>query len=254
MDDPTIAPGAENPSSPTGEGASTVSELTLRTMLTTIATEGVPDTDVWPAVNRGVSRPQPGGSSPVRLRTGLVVAAALLLVAGWTLIRPSVSADITTAQAGELARNDPQVAALLRGDILMTTVTSVVDGAAIVVVTDSFGRQVIVNVDIRSRIVSRVYEGPQLSAPMSQRAIDLVHADPRTSALLIRGATLGQITPVEISFVRASPTDGQSAAGTAIGARVPLDLDGQEWVATLDLTNANLDQLVDPSGRQVTSP
>jgi hypothetical protein len=254
MDDPTIPPGADDPSSPTGEGASTVSELTLRTMLTAIATEGVPDADVWPAVNRRVSRPQPRRSSPVRLRTGLVMAAALLVVAGWTLIRPSVSADMSAAQAGDLARNDPQVAALLRGDILMTTVTSVVNDLATVVVTDNYGRQVVVSVDLRSRIVSRVYEGQQLSGPMSQRAIDLVHADPRTSALLIRGATLGQITPVEISFVRASPTDGQSAAGTAIGARVPLDLDGQEWVATLDLTNANVDQLVDPSGRQVTSP
>jgi hypothetical protein len=224
-------------------------------MLSTIATDAVPATDLWPAVSGRLNkRARPARALPGRRRLGLALALALVVVAGWTLVRPSLSGDLSTAQAVDLARNDPQVAALLRGDIANVTVTQVVNELATVVVRGGHGQQVVVTVDQRSRIVTRVFQGPQLSAALTQKALSIVHADPRTTALLARGATIGQIVPIEVSYTKAAPSPGQPAEGTETWAQVPLDLDNQEWDAYVDLPQSKIDRLLDPQGTEVPLP
>jgi len=220
--------------------------------LSVIATDAVPDTtDLWPAVRLELAgRAQRGRRRLPTRRLALAAAAALVVVVGWTIVGSSAG-QLSTVQAAEVARNDPQVAALLRGDIAIVTVTQVVDQVAIVAVQDSHGKQVTVSVDLRTRIATRIYQGPQLSPALTAQAIAIVRSDPRTSALLARGATLGQIMPVEVSYQRAQPSPGQAAQGSETWAQVPLELDGKEWVALVDLPLAKLDHLNDPDGNAV---
>jgi hypothetical protein len=228
----------------------------LRDTLSRLASDAVPDTtDLWPGISRRVAdRPQ---RARIRLdprRMGLLAAAALVVVVGWTLAQPSLTGRLSTAQAADIARQDPEVAAILRGDIAIVTVTSVVDDTATVVVQDSHGQQVAVSVNLVSRIVTRVYQGPQLSAGLTERALAVVRKDPRTSALLGSGATFGQITPILVSYESTDPTTGSPTQGTETWAQVPLELDGKEWVARVNLPLDTIDQLLDPQGAEVPLP
>jgi hypothetical protein len=228
----------------------------LRDALSTIATEAVPETtDLWPAISRRLGgRARPARRRLDRRRLGLIAGAALVVVVGLTLVRPSLPGQLTTAQAADIARNDPEVAAILRGDIAIVTVTTVVNDVATVVVRDSHGREVTVAVDLRSRVATIVYQGPQLSAALTAEALAVVRADPRTSALLARGATFGRIMPITVAYQVVPPAVGQPTQGTATWAQVTLEIGGDEWVAYVDLPMDRIDQLVDPQGNQVPLP
>ena len=231
----------------------------LRAALSDIAAEAVPETtNLWPGIGvRLAKRTRPvRAARPVRYqrRFAFAAVAALVAVVGWTLVQLALPGQISTAQAADIVRHDPQVAAILRGDIAIVTVTSVVDEVATVVVEDSRGQQVTATVDLRSRIVTSVYQGPQLSADLTARALAVVRTDPRTSALLARGATLGRIMPMIVTYEAANPTPGGPAQGTQTWAQVPLELNGQEWLAYVDLPLSRIDQLVDPQGNQVLQP
>lgn len=231
-------------------------EQALRDTLGTIASGAVPETlDLWPAISsRLVDRTHAARRRPDGRRLGLAVAAALVLVIGVTLVRPTLFGDSSTAQAAEIARHDPQVEAILRGDIAIVTVTSVVNDIATVEVGDSHGRRVSVTVDLRTRIVTRVYQGPQLSAELTAQALRVVQAYSRTSAILARGATIGRITPIITTYESTDPTTGQPTQGSETWAQVPLELAGQSWMAYVDLPQGRIDQLIDPSGSQVPLP
>lgn len=228
----------------------------LRESLTNIAAEAVPETtNLWPGINaRLAERPRPARPARYQRRFAFAAVAALLVVVGWTLVRPAVPGQDSSAQAADIARHDPQVAAILRGDIAIVTVTSVVDEVATVLVKDSHGQQVTATVDLRSRIVTSVYQGPQLSADLTARALTIVRTDRRTSALLARGATLGRVMPMIVTYEAANPTPGEPAQGTETWAQVPLELNSQEWVAYVDLPLSKIDQLLDPQGNQVLQP
>jgi hypothetical protein len=228
----------------------------LREALTNIAAEAVPETtNLWPGIDaRLAERTRPARQARYQRRFAFAAVAALFVVVGWTLLRPALPGQDSSAQAADIVRHDPQVAAILRGDIAIVTVTSVVDEVATVLVKDSHGKQVTATVDLRSRIVTSVYQGPQLSADLTARALTIVRTDPRTSALLARGATLGRITPMIVTYEAANPTPGGPAQGTETWAQVPLELNGQEWVAYVDLPLSKIDQLLDPQGNQVQQP
>jgi hypothetical protein len=228
----------------------------LREALTNIAAEAVPETtNLWPGIDaRLAERTRPARQARYQRRFAFAAVAALVVVVGWTLVRPILPGQDSSAQAADIARHDPQVAAILRGDIAIVTVTSVVDEVATVLVKDSHGQEVTATVDLRSRIVTSVYQGPQLSADLTARALTIVRTDPRTSALLARGATLGRIMPMIVTYEAANPTPGGPAQGTETWAQVPLELNGQEWVAYVDLPLSKIDQLLDPQGNQVLQP
>ena len=231
-------------------------DIAVRDALSAIAADGVPaPVNLWPAISRGVaSRQPPALLRPTRRRLALIAAVAVVIVAGWTLVGSPESGQLSQVQAADVARNDPEVAAILRGDIAIVTVTQVVDQTALVAVQDSHGRQVTALVDLRSRIATSVYQGPQLSPALTAQALADVTADPRTAALLARGATIGRIVPVEVAFQRADPSPGQAAQGSETWAQVPLVVDGQTWTAMVDLPNARLDQVLDPQGQAVPLP
>ena len=228
----------------------------LRASLSRIAVDAIPDaTDLWPAISERV--PDLIERAPSRLgprRVGLLIAAAMIAVVAWTFAGPSLTGRLSTAQAADIARHDPQVDAILRGDIALVAVTTVVNDTATVLVQDSRGEQVTVSVDLRSRIVTRVYQGPQLSATMTDRALAVVRRDPRTSALFGRGASVVEILPILVAYERASPAAGTPADGTETWAQVTLELDGQRWVARVDLPLNQIDQLLDPQGTEVPLP
>jgi hypothetical protein len=228
----------------------------LREALTNIAAEAVPETtNLWPGINaRLAERTRPARQARYQRRFAFAAVAALVVVVGWTFLRPALPGQDTSAQAADIARHDPQVAAILRGDIAIVTVTSVVDEVATVLVKDSHGQQVTATVDLRSRIVTSVYQGPQLSADLTAQALTIVRTDPRTSALLARGATLGRIMPMIVTYEAANPTPGGPAQGTATWGQVRIELNGQEWVAYVDLPLSRIDQLLDPQGNQVQQP
>jgi hypothetical protein len=228
----------------------------LREALTNIAAEAVPETtNLWTGIDaRLAERTRPARQARYQRRFAFAAVAALFVVVGWTLLRPALPGQDTSTQAADIARHDPQVAAILRGDIAIVTVTSVVDEVATVLVKDSHGQQVTATVDLRSRIVTSVYQGPQLSADLTARALTIVRTDPRTSALLARGAALGRITPMIVTYEAANPTPGGPAQGTETWAQVPLEINGQEWVAYVDLPLSKIDQLLDPQGNQVLQP
>lgn len=228
----------------------------LRDTLSRIASDAVPDaTDLWPGISRHVAdQPQRARIRLDARRIGLVVVAALVIVVGWTLAQPSLAGRLSTAEAADIARHDPEVAAILRGDIAIVTVTSVVDDTATVVVQDSHGQQVVVSVNLVTRIVTRVYHGPQLSSGLTEQAQAVVRKDPRTSVLLGRGATFGEITPIAVTYELANPSTGRPTQGTETWAQVRLELDGKEWVARVNLPLDKIDQLLDPQGAEVPLP
>lgn len=242
-------------------GATDMSAQILRDTLSTIAVQAVPaTTDLWPAINHqlaGRERPSRLQSvlKPRRTRLAAMTMAALAIVfVGVVFGQALLPGQLSTAQAADLARSDPQVAAILRGDIAIVTVTSVINDVATVVVQDSHGLAVTVAVDLRSRIVTQVYQGPQLSAALTEVALAVVRADPRTSALLARGATVGRIVPIQVTGETVDPATGQTKENTQTWAQIPLALDGQTWQAYVDLPDARIDQLVDPQGSQVPLP
>ena len=233
----------------------------LHDRLSAIAGEAVPgSTDLWPGISRQLAGHDRPAGRQFGLRMGgprlaaIALAAAALALVGLVVIQSLVPGQLSTTQAADLARSDPQVAAILRGDIAIVTVTSVVNDVATVVVQDSHGQAVTVSVDLRSRIVTKVYQGPQLSAALTAAALAVVRADPRTSALLARGATFGRITPIYVTGEAIDPVTGATKETTETWAEVPLELDGQEWKAEVNLPGARIDQLIDPQGAQVPPP
>ena len=190
------------------------------------------------------------------LRSGAALSVgAAALALGAVLIGPSlVPGRLSSAEAADLARHDPQVAAYLRGEIIDVEVTSVVGDVATVVVQDASGGQVTVAVDVRSRVATVTYHGPQLSDALLRTALEVVRADPRTAALLARGATPGRTMPIVVEMSGVDPETGETFSESQTWAQVPLRLDGQEWVAYVDLPSARISQLVDPSGGQVPLP
>lgn len=256
MDSLTGANGPDDPRSALASGATAMRDHMLRTSLSTLAAQAVPETtDLWPAISRRLAdRGRPARLGLDRRRVSLATAAALVLVVGWALVGLSLPGQSSTALAADIARHDPQVAAILRGDVSIVTVTSVVDEVATVVVQDSQGQEVTVTVDLRSRIVTKVYQGPQLSPDLTARTMALVRADPRTSALLDRGATVGRIMPIFVTSESIDGATGLPTEHTETWAQVPLGLDGQEWMATVDLVQGRIDQLVNPQGSQVPLP
>ena len=250
---PADGNGSTDPHSAFVPGVTAMRDQTLRASLSTIASGAVPEaTDLWPAISRRLAdRGRPARWGVDRRRVGLATAAALILVVGWAVIGRPLPGQSSTALAADLARHDPQVEAILRGDVSVVTVTSVVDEVATVVVEDSHGQKVTVTVDLRSRIVTRVYQGPQLSTDLTARAMSVVRADPRTRSLLDRGATIGRATPIFVTHDSIDPVTGLPTQGTETWAQVQLDLDGQDWTAYVDLVRGRIDQLVDPTGSQV---
>ena len=231
----------------------------LRRTLSSIAEDAIPQsTDLWPGI-AGQLTDEPRRSRrwfglripQVRVLQAAAVAMALAAI---VLVQTLMPGQLTAAQAADIARNDPQVAALLRGDITIATVTSTANGVATVVVEDSEGQQVTVAVDLRSRVATVVYHGPQLSDELAAKALDVVRADPRTSALLDQGATIGRIMPIQVSFQGVDPATGEPTQGSETWAQVPLELDGKEWSAYVNLPTGRIDQLVDPQGQQVQLP
>ncbi len=228
----------------------------LRATLSSIAAAAIPETtDLWPGISaRLADRKRPARLGLERRRIGFAVAAALVLVVGFALIGPSLPGQSDTTRAADLARHDPAVAAALHGDISTVTVTSVVGPVATVVVQNAVGQTVTVTVDLLHQVVTKVYQGPQLSPALVAQALAVVRTDPRTSALLVRGATIGRTMPIVISVELVSPLPGASSEGSQTWAQVFLELDGGEWAATVDLPNAKVDQLIDPRGQQVPLP
>ena len=228
----------------------------LRQTMSEIASQAVPDsTDLWPGINdvlaaRAAAMRPSGRLRLPGTRTARIAGLAMAFMAV-LLIQSLLPGRLSTAQAADVARKDPQVAAILHGDISLVTVTSVVNDVATVVLEGSSGTEVRVAVDLRSRITTVVYQGPQLSAALAASAIDVVRADPRTSALLAEGATLGRIVPIAVDYQSVAPSGGQPTHGTATWAQVPIELGGQEWVAYVDLPSSRIDQLIDPHGNQV---
>jgi len=237
-------------------GVTEMNAQILRDTLSVLALEAVPaTTDLWPGINRQLAVRE----RPLRLRWGLGqrwarVAVVAIAVVGLLFVQSLLPGQLSTAQAVDLARSDPQVEAILRGDIAIARVASVVNDVATVVVQDSQGQAVTVTVDLRNRIVTKVYRGPQLSAALSAAALAAVRTDPRTSALLERGATVGQIQPIFVTGEATDPATGLSKEHTETWAQVPLELGGQEWMAYVNLPEARIDQLVDPQGGQVPLP
>jgi hypothetical protein len=242
-------------------GATDMNAQILRDTLSTIALQAVPaSTDLWP----GISRELTGRKRPSRLRlalglrwarpAALAMAALAMAFVGLVLVQSLLPGQLSTAQAADLARSDPQVAAILRGDIAVVTVTGVVSDVATVVVQDSHGQAVTVTVDLRSRIVTEVHQGPQLSDALTAAALAVVRADPRTGGLLERGATLGRMVPIFVTGEAIDPTTGLTKESSETWAQVPLELDGQEWMAYVNLPAARIDQLLDPQGAQVPLP
>ena len=231
----------------------------LRQALSSIAEDAIPaTTDLWPGIAvRLTGQPRRSGN---RLALGLPrvrvfqVAALAMALAGIVLVQTLMPGQLTAAQAADIARNDPEVAAVLRGDIAIVTVTSTVDDVATVAVKDSQGQQVTVTVDLRSRIATVVYHGPQLSGGLESQALAVVRADPRTTALLDQGATLGRVMPIQVAFEGTDPVTGEPTQGSETWAQVPLELDGKEWIAYVNLPDGKIDQLVDPQGEQVQLP
>jgi hypothetical protein len=231
----------------------------LRQTMSSMAEDAIPETiDLWPRIAGQLA------GEPSRSRLGLwqrmprvrvLQAAALAMaLAGIVLVQTLMPGQLTAAQAADIARGDPQVAALLRGDITIATVTSTVNGVATVVVEDSQGQQVTVAVDLRSRVATVVYHGPKLSDALTTKALEVVRTDPRTSALLDQGATIGRIMPIQVSFQGVDPATGEPTQGSETWAQVPLELDGKEWSAYVNLPTGRIDQLVDPQGQQVQLP
>jgi hypothetical protein len=242
-------------------GAPDMHQRTLGQTLSRIAVQAVPETiDLWPGISGELAAREPqrrprSGVRAGRARAAFVVASAMALaLVGVVVVQSLLPGQLTTTQAADLARNDPQVAAILRGDVSIATVTSVVDDVATVVVTGTHGQAVTVSVDLRDRIVTKVEQGPQLSPELTAKAITLVRTDPRTSALLDRGATTGRITPIFVTAETVDPSSGAHAQVNQTWAQVPLDLDGQEWIAAVDLVQGKVDQLLDPQGTQVPTP
>lgn len=240
-------------------GDTAMNARTLQDTLSALATDAVPDsTDLWPAIGRRLAerdRPEPSRPRAGVPRTWLARGAlATMVFVGILVAQQLLPGQLTAAQATDLARNDPQVQAILRGDIAIATVTSVVDDVATVVVRDSAGMTVTVAVDLRSRIVTSVYTGPQLSGVLTQVALDVIRADPRTGDLLARGATIGRISPITVTYEGIDPVTGDPTPGTETWAQVPLRIGDDEWSAYVDLPQAKIDQLIDPSGAQVPLP
>ena len=60
--------------------------------------------------------------------------------------------------------------------------------------------------------------------------------------------------PVFVTGEVLDPATGLTKEKTETWAQVPLALDGQEWMAYVNLPEARIDQLVDPQGSQVPLP
>ncbi len=76
----------------------------------------------------------------------------------------------------------------------------------------------------------------------------------RTAYLIVRGATVGGIMPIVVTYEAADPTTGEPSQGTETWAQITLELDGAVWVARVDRPLGRIDQLLDPQGAEMPLP
>ncbi|MCJ7677169.1 MAG: hypothetical protein MUO35_05555 [Anaerolineales bacterium] len=236
----------------------TTRERLLFDRLQAAASADVPEAvDLWPSIERRLAEPDSGSKRAPRSRSRfrrLALAGITIAVLGFAVVvgvLPALTGGSPVALAADLARNSPEVAALLRGDIEMVTVVEIVDGAATVVVQDSTGQDITVKVDVKRRIVSAVYHGPQLSDELTLKALRVLRGDPRTRELLEQGASLGRITPILVGSVKVDPQTSETSETSETWAQVPVQLGDATWEAYIDLPQGKIDQLVAPDGSQV---
>jgi hypothetical protein len=157
-------------------------------------------------------------------QTVLASALVITLIAALSITLPSLFGQSDTALAAEIAQNSPEVIAALGGDIVHGTL----------------GITVTVEVDLLTEIVTEVIGGPQLTDEEKEKALSILHSDPRIQALFDNGAVIQALLPIEVQLTSIT---GEEV--TEIWAQAWINLGDKQYGAQVDLIQERVVSLSD---------
>jgi hypothetical protein len=174
-------------------------------------------------------------------QTVLASALVITLIAALSITLPSLFGQSDTALAAEIAQNSPEVIAALGGDeISEVDVIEINNGMATVIVHGTLGITVTVEVDLLTEIVTEVIGGPQLTDEEKEKALSILHSDPRIQALFDNGAVIQALLPIEVQLTSIT---GEEV--TEIWAQAWINLGDKQYGAQVDLIQERVVSLSD---------
>jgi hypothetical protein len=102
------------------------------------------------------------------------------------------------------------------------------------------GITVTVEVDLLTEIVTEVIGGPQLTDEEKEKALSILHSDPRIQALFDNGAVIQALLPIEVQLTSIT---GEEV--TEIWAQAWINLGDKQYGAQVDLIQERVVSLSD---------
>jgi len=192
-------------------------------------------------------------------KPALVSTLAIALIVGSALFVPSLVSPSTATLAGDIAKNSPEVRALIGGEPIAVE-AEVTNGTAYVLCSGGFGESVISIVDVENmtelQVVEIKSELPQLSEEQKAKAIEIAKADSTARQLLSdRGRIVEVVSypkPVKIKVGDGEVTLEEEKTmsvmvGVIIVAPSPYNEDDEaQWVFQVDLANEKVVEVIEP--------
>ena len=192
----------------------------------------------------------PGGPISWRpvWKPALVGILTMALIVGAALFAPPLFGPSTEVLAAGIAQNSPEVQRLLGDDSVIVKEVKLVDGVGCVVCEASIGTFVFAEVDLDKKEVVRAerIKLPELTEEEKTKAIRIAEAAPEVRRLLYKGASIDKVSPIFGTITLREGENGEMGVETSVTPAVALVLDGEKWVAHVDIGERKVKKISEP--------
>jgi len=190
-------------------------------------------------------------------KPALVSTLAIALIVSSALFVPSLVSPSAETLAADIAKNSPEVRALVGGEPIDVAI-EITNGTAYVLCLGHSGESAISVVDVVNKtelqVVEVKWELPQLSEEEKAKAIGIVEANSKAQELLSNGGTIAKVVCYPMSVKIKVGDDeltleeektGSVIAGVIIVAPYKED-DEAQWVFQVDLAKEEVVDIIEP--------
>jgi len=179
---------------------------------------------------------------------------ALIIVAAVLSLSFYLAAPSPSVIAADVVKRDPGIQQRLNGtgEIIIMRV-DIRDGMASVICGRCMGdfMEADVDMNVKAVVSARRYEGlymPELDPNMREQAIKIAVSEPRLKSIMDRGGSVGRVYPIFSSISNMSIIGGSVLKVTpaASQAIVPVQFEGQTWLAQVNLEENRVERIVEP--------
>ena len=177
-------------------------------------------------------------------KTVVAGVLAVALIAGLAIALPSLTGQSPEALAADIARNSPEIQAVLGGEAITVKVIKLVDGKGTVIAKGEIGL-VTAEVDLKTKEATEVVFITVLTAADDREAINIAKADPRVKVLLVKGAMIGRVSPMYFFGTRMNVETGATEEFSETLVRVEIEWIEKNYAAEVDLDARKVIRLVE---------